>query len=279
MRKGAATTMIVAAAGVMAGALGTWMLGRAAGLEKPQEPTTHGEWVKIANAAGDSIRAYVAYPERKDKAPGVIVIHEIFGLSDWEPTVVDRLAGEGYVAIVPDLLSSRFGMTPSDPDSGRKLVAQLANEGIDADLDAAFNYLNKLPAVRKGDIATIGFCWGGGKSFQYATANPKLKAAVVCYGPAPDSTAIRSIKAKVLGVYGEDDARIDATLPDVARQMKSAGKSYSYDTYPGTGHGFMRPGRKGSDGPEVEKAWTRILDFYGATLGGKSTPHSAPPGY
>jgi carboxymethylenebutenolidase len=278
MRKGAATTMVVAAAGVLAGALGTWMVGRAADLGKPQQPTTHGEWVKLVNAAGDSIRAYVAYPERKDKAPGVIVIHEIFGLSDWEPTVVDRLAAEGYVAIVPDLLSSRFGMTPSDPDSGRKLVAQLANDGIDADLDAAFKYLNSLPAVRKGDIATIGFCWGGGKSFQYATANPKLKAAVVCYGPAPDSTAIRSIKAKVLGVYGEDDARIDATLPDVARQMKAAGKSYSYDTYPGTGHGFMRPGRKGSDGPEVEKAWARILGFYRSTLG-QGTSTSGPPSY
>jgi carboxymethylenebutenolidase len=278
MRKGAATTMIVAAAGVLAGALGTWMVGRAVGSGTPLQPTTHGEWVKIVNAAGDSIRAYVAYPERKDKAPGVIVIHEIFGLSEWEPTVVDRLAGEGYVAIVPDLLSSRFGMTPSDPDSGRKLVAQLADAGIDADLDAAFNYLNKLPAVRKGEIATIGFCWGGGKSFQYATANSKLKAAVVCYGPAPDSAAIRSIKAKVLGVYGEDDARIDASLPDVAREMKAAHKSFSYDTYPGTGHGFMRPGRKGSDGPEVEKAWTRILEFYRSSLGEKP-PTSRPPGY
>jgi carboxymethylenebutenolidase len=229
-------------------------------------PTTHGEWVKLANAAGDSLRAYVAYPERKDRAPAILVIHEIFGLSDWEPTVADRLAGAGYVAMVPDLLSSRFGVTPASPDSGRQLTALLSPEGVNADLDASYGYLNALPAVRRDDIATIGFCWGGGKSFRYATANPKLRAAVVCYGPAPDSALMGNIRATVLGVYGEDDARITAALPDVSRQMQGAGAAFRYDVYPGTGHGFLRPGRKGSDGEQVEKAWGRILEFYREAL-------------
>ena len=265
MRSGAVATSLVVVAGMVAGlAGGVALASRAPG--QMRGPTTHGEWVKFVNPGGDSIRAYVAYPERKDKAPVVIVIHEIFGLSEWEPTVVDRLAGAGYIAIAPDLLSSRFGMTPADPDSGRKLTAVLVPEQVDADLDAAHGYLNSLPAVRRDDIGSIGFCWGGGRSFRYATANPKLKAAVVCHGPPPDSTAIPKIGAKVLGVYGEDDARIDATLPDVARQMKAAGKSFSYDIYPGTGHGFLRPGRKGSDGPQVERAWTRILGFYKGVL-------------
>ncbi|HEY7027036.1 MAG TPA: dienelactone hydrolase family protein [Gemmatimonadales bacterium] len=264
MRSGWASTGAIAAAGLLAGLLGGWKL--ATGVSR-QMPTTHGEWVKFTNAGGDSIRAYVAYPERKDKAPGIIVIHEIFGLTDWEPTVADKLAGAGYVAVVPDLLSPRFGASPADPDSGRKLTALLAPDQVNGDLDAAYKYLGSLPSVRSDDIGTIGFCWGGGRSFGYATANPKLKAAVVCYGPPPDSTAIPRIGAKVLGVYGEDDARIDATLPDVDRQMKAAKKSYKYATYPGTGHGFLKPGRKGSDSPSVDKAWSDILGFYKDVLG------------
>ena len=228
--------------------------------------TTHGEWVKIARGA-DTIRAYLAYPERKSKAPAVIVIHEIFGLTNWEPTVVDRLAKAGFVAVVPDLLSSKHGVSPANPDSGRKLIAELEPERITADLDATYAWVNALPAVLRDRIGTIGFCWGGGQSFRYATNNPSLRAAVVCYGPAPDSAALRRIQAPVLGIYGEDDARINAALPDVVALMKSAGKTFTHELFPGTGHGFLKPGRQGSDGPQVERAWTRVLEFYRARLG------------
>lgn len=262
MRRGSISTLMVAVLGVVAGVAGAWTIHRAA--ESPsRQVTTHGEWVKIANAAGDSIRAYVAYPERKDKAPAIIVIHEIYGLTEWEPTVADRLAGAGYVAIVPDLLSPRFGVTPASTDSGRKLTALLDPTAVTADLDAVFGYLNTLPAVKKDEIGSIGFCWGGGKSFRYATTNPKLKAAVVCYGSAPDSAAYGGIKARVLGVYGEDDARINQALPDVERQMKAAKADFSYKIYPGTGHGFWKPGRKGNDTPALEDAWRDVLGFYG----------------
>jgi carboxymethylenebutenolidase len=233
---------------------------------RPSSPTTHGEWVYIKKGA-DSIRAYVAYPERKDKAPGVIVIHEIFGLTDWEPTVADRLAKEGFVAVLPDLLSSKYGRTPKNEDEGRKLVGDLEPERITADLDATYAYINSLPAVRKGDIGTIGFCWGGGQSFRYATNNPNLKAAVVAYGPAPDTASLRRIKAPILGIYGEDDARINAALPDVNAAMEQHGKTFTQEVYPGTGHGFLKPGRQGSDGPQPERAWKRILEFYRARLG------------
>src|SRR4030095_15149402 len=133
MRSGWASTGAIAAAGLLAGLLGGWKL--ATGVAR-QMPTTHGEWVKFTNGTGDSIRAYVAYPERSDKAPGIIVIHEIFGLTDWEPTVADKLAQDGFVAILPVLVSSRFGIPPASPDSGRKLVAQLEPERVTADLDA-----------------------------------------------------------------------------------------------------------------------------------------------
>jgi len=228
--------------------------------------TTHGEWVYIKRGR-DSVRAYVAYPERKTKAPAVIVIHEIFGLTDWEPKVADRLAKEGFVAILPDLLSSKYGITPANPDSGRKLVGQLEPERVTADLNAVYAYVNGLPSVSRDQIGVIGFCWGGGQSFRYATNNPKLRAVVVAYGPAPDTADLKKIKAPVLGIYGENDERINANLPDVTAAMQSAGKTFTSEVYPGTGHGFLKPGRQGSDGPQVEKAWARILEFYRARLG------------
>jgi carboxymethylenebutenolidase len=261
--RGAASYLLVAVLAAALGAAGAAVLRSRA----PLDPvTTHGEWVHIKNGA-DSIRAYVAYPERKTRAPAIIVIHEIFGLTDWEPTVADRLAREGYVAVLPDLLSSKYGKSPADADSGRKLVGELEPDRITSDLDAVYAYVNGLPAVFKDRIGTIGFCWGGGQSFRYATHNPNLRAAVVCYGPAPDTAAIRRIKAPILGVYGENDERITGSLPEVAGQMQSAGKTFTYDVYPGTGHGFLKRGRQGSDGPQVERAWTRILQFYRARLG------------
>jgi len=265
--RGFASYAAVALLAAMVGAAGMWLHASRRGTKPGLNPvTTHGEWVKIKKG-NEAIRAYVAYPERKTKAPAVIVIHEIFGLTDWEPTVADRLAKAGYVAIVPDLLSSKHGESPKDPDQGRKLVGDLEPERVTADLNATYDYVNGLPAVEKDHIGTIGFCWGGGQSFRYATNNPNLKAVVVAYGPPPDSAAIKRIKAPVLGVYGENDERIDATLPDVAAKMQSAGKTFNYEVYPGTGHGFLKPGRQGSDTPQVDRAWKRILEFYRARLG------------
>ena len=264
---GAASHLVIAALGIVAGAGTMWTVGRRV---RPDPVTSHGEWVYLRTAeSADSVRAYVAYPESRNKAPAVIVIHEIFGLTDWEPTVVDRLAKSGYVAIVPDLLSSKYGRSPADPDSGRKLVAELEPDRITHDLNAAFTYLNGLPAMRSGDVGVMGFCWGGTQTFRYATNNPNLRAAVVCYGQPPDTGALSRIKAPVLGVYGENDARIDETLPDIAARLKALRKSYTYEIYPGTGHGFLKPGRVGSDGPQPERAWGNILGFFRATLGGE----------
>lgn len=264
-RRGSASHASVALLLVAAG------LGVGVGGERPatndQRPvTTHGEWVWI-HRGPDSIRTYVAYPERRDKAPTMLVIHEIFGLTDWEPTVVDRLAAAGFIAALPDLLSPRFGITPPTADSARKLIALLAPDAITADLDAVAAYLDALPSARKGDQGAIGFCWGGGQTFRYATTNPRLKAAVVCYGPAADTAAMGRIQARVRGIYGENDARINASLPMVDSTMRRLGKQFDQTIYPGTGHGFLKPGRQGSDGPQVERAWGDILGFLRETLG------------
>ena len=276
-RRGAISSASVVVLAMLGGFAAVWLLRGGASTAPPRTPvadsargqdpvTTHGEWVYIKRGP-DSIRAYVAYPERKTKAPAVIVIHEIFGLTDWEQTAADRLAKEGFVTIAPDLLSSKHGRSPADPDAGRKLIGELEPERVTKDLDATYAYVNGLPAVARDQIGVIGFCWGGGQSFRYATNNPNLRAAVVAYGPAPDTADMKRIKSPVLGIYGENDERINANLPMVTAAMQSAGKTFTSEVYPGTGHGFLKPGRQGYDTPQREKAWQRILEFYRARLG------------
>jgi carboxymethylenebutenolidase len=224
-------------------------------------PDIHSEYVKILSGK-DTITAYLSYPERPQPAPAVIVIHEIFGQSDFIRQTTEQLAKDGFVAIAPDLLSRRGG-TPASQDSARKLIATLNPDTITMDLDAARNFLNQNKAVRAGEIGVIGFCWGGGQSFRYATNAAQLKAFVVCYGPAPNPGDMTKIKAKGLGVYAENDARIDAGLPDATAAMKAAGKDYPYTIYPGVGHGFLRTREK----PEVaDSAWSAIIRHFRANL-------------
>lgn len=226
----------------------------------------HGEWVTIKN--GDrSIQAFVVYPERKDKAPAVVVIHEIFGLTDWVRSVADQLAANGYIAIAPDLLSGmgpKGGGTSEFPDQTAAVdaIRKLNPDTVTADLNATADYVKKLPAAN-GKVAAAGFCWGGGQSFRFATNRPDLAAAFVFYGPPPDD--VTKIKAPVYGFYGGNDARIDATIPATQDAMKKAGKKYDPVTYDGAGHGFMRAGQdpagKEPDKKAHDDGWKRWLDL------------------
>ncbi|OLD96984.1 MAG: hypothetical protein AUG79_01405 [Gemmatimonadetes bacterium 13_1_20CM_4_69_16] len=217
----------------------------------------HAEYVKYLSGK-DTITGYLAYPERKDPAPAVVVIFEIFGMSDFVRQTTEQLARDGFVALAPDLLSRRGG-TPPSTDDARKLIAGLNPDTLTLDLDATVTYLKTLKAVRGDRIGVIGFCWGGGQSFRYATNNPALRAYVVCYGPAPDAAAIARIHAKGLGVYAENDARIDAGLTDVAAAVKQYAKDYRYTVYPGVGHGFLRSRER----PEVaDSAWRTVVRFF-----------------
>jgi carboxymethylenebutenolidase len=226
-----------------------------------KQPDLHSEWVKYVGKGGDTVSAYLVYPERPDPGPAVIVIHEIFGLSDWVRTVADSLAASGFVAIAPNLLTRRGGTT--NADSARLVIRDLPPDSITVDLDATQAYLQSLKAVRRDAIGVIGFCWGGSQSFRYATNNPGLRAAVVCYGGGPDSTSFSRIRAPVLGVYAENDARINAALPDIERGMAAAGKRYSKTIYPGTGHGFLRT-RLPAD--VAAGAWSDVIRFLKAEL-------------
>src|SRR5438445_5587120 len=197
-----------------AGAFAGLLLRLFAPLSAFGAPAIHAEYVKYLSGK-DTVTAYIAYPERPQPAPAVIVIHEIFGMSDFIRQTTEQLAKDGFVAIAPDLLSRRGG-TPATPDSARKLIATLNPDTLTLDLDATRAYLTTLKPVRTGDIGIIGFCWGGGQSFRYATNSPELKAFVVCYGPSPNAADLGKIRARGLGIYAENDARINAGLPDAA---------------------------------------------------------------
>lgn len=223
----------------------------------------HGEWVQIKHD-NRTVQAFVVYPEVKQKVPVIIVIHEIFGLSDWARTVADQLAANGYIAIAPDLLS---GMGPKGGVSSEfastqdavKGVGALNPDQVTADLNATADYAKKIPAGN-GKIAVAGFCWGGGQSFRFATNRKDLSAAFVFYGPGPKD--VSSITAPVYGFYAGEDGRIGATIPDTEAAMKAAGKKFDPVSYAGAGHGFMRAGEDPAneaaanatgDDPEIKK--------------------------
>lgn len=228
----------------------------------------HHEWVDVA-LSGDAgkLSLFVAFPERKDKAPVVLVIHEVYGLTDWLRAVADRLAADGFIAIAPDMLTGRGpggGGTEkfSSRDDVVRAVRELTPAQVTAALDAASRYGRALPAAT-GKLATIGFCWGGAQSFSHATVRAELDAAVVYYGTSPEPSALAALHAPVLGLYGEDDARVNATVGPAEARMKEMGKTFLTATYPGAGHGFLRAqdGRDGANLAAALKAWPATVEF------------------
>jgi carboxymethylenebutenolidase len=203
----------------------------------------HQEWVNIPSTQG-TVQAFIVYPQVSRKAPVVLMIHEIFGLTDWVRSMADDLAAQGYIVIAPDLLS---GTGPNnggssaypDQDARVKAVSMLNPDAVTAELNTAADYALKLPAA-SGKLAVIGFCWGGGQSFRFATNRRDLSAAYVFYGPPPKDLA--AISAPVYGFYAGDDARISSTVPATQTAMGAAGKKYEPVIYKGAGHGFMRMG-------------------------------------
>jgi carboxymethylenebutenolidase len=227
----------------------------------------HGEMVNVPMAGGPAIQTWIVYPERKDKAGVVLVIHEIYGLSDWVRGVADQLAREGFIAVVPDLIS---GMGPggggtdsvASRDDVVKLVRALTPEETKKRLDTVRDWAVALPAA-SGKYATIGFCWGGGQSFLYAASDPAPRGAVVYYGVAPDSLTLTRIKPPVVGFYGGDDERVDATIDPARKIMEKQHKKYEPHVYAGAGHGFLRAQsqRDGANLKAAQQAWPATIAF------------------
>ncbi len=230
------------------------------------------EWVSLKHD-GRSVESMVAYPQTKDKAPAMVVIHEIFGMTDWVENVADEFAEAGFIAVAPDLLS---GMAPNGgrtkdfpaPAAGSggfgpvgTAIGKLPPEQITADLNAVVDYCRSLKSCN-GKVCVVGFSWGGSQSFRFATNRKDLSAAFVFYGGGPGPETMASIQAPVYGFYAGTDTRINSSIPQTQEQMKAAGKFYEVVTYEGAAHGFMRsgeqPGATEADKKAREAAWTKL---------------------
>ena len=274
MSRGITRLALAAACIMMLASISAWASG-VPDLPPPEETakerlnasSRHGEFVKV-DVRGTPVRTWIVYPERKERSPVVVVIHEIFGLTDWIRAVADQLAAEGFVAVAPDLLSGKGpggGGTEAfaSRDDAVRAVSELPREEVNARLDAVRTWALARPAAARTS-ATVGFCWGGSTSFAWAVAQPALDAAVVCYGTAPaDLATLAAVKAPVLGLYGGKDARVDATLAATTARMKELGKTYEPHVFEGAGHGFLRAqgGEDGANLKAAKEAWPLMIAF------------------
>ncbi len=229
------------------------------GRDRLNSSPRHGEWVDIKSGA-PAVKAFVVYPERKDKAPAVLVIQEIFGLTDWLRSMCDELAENGVIAIAPDFLN---GQKFEDADGARKAISVVTEEEVKSVLNATADYALKIHACN-GTLAVCGFCRGGGWAFTYTNENPQLKAAYSFYGEPPASPEqVTNISCPVYGFYGENDERVNAAIPKAEDLMRAAGKRYEPVIYKGAGHGFMRsgeannPAMREADKKARDEAWAR----------------------
>ena len=230
----------------------------------------HLEWVELKHGAR-TVKAFVAYPEVKDKAPVIVLIHEIFGLSDWAMLMADQLAGAGYIVVAPDFLSGKGpsggGTASLDAGAIRTAMGELTPDGVDADLHAAVDYAKKIPAGN-GKVVVGGFCWGGAQTFRFVTKRTDIAAALVFYGNGPtDEADLKKINCPVYGFYGENDQRVNATIPEIEKIMKANGKTFEPIIYTGGGHGFMRagiqPGATEGNAKARAEGWKRVMAIMG----------------
>jgi carboxymethylenebutenolidase len=224
----------------------------------------HGEWVTVTSGPNDSTRAWVVYPQRSDKAPVVIVVHEIFGLTPWVRAVADQLAADGFIAVAPDFLTMKN--VPGTPAAGPErnaataAIRDVTPAEVNRRIDALARYAMALPAALPR-YGIVGYCWGGAASFAHAVHSPSLGAAVVYYGTSPATATLSAIRAPVLGLYAANDARVNATVPPADSAMKALGKQYVVHMFEGAGHGFLRQSNEANVAASL-KAWPLTIQFF-----------------
>ena len=232
-----------------------------------QNSPRHGEWVTVKTGPNDSVRAYLVYPERRERAPVVVVIHEIFGLSNWVRGVADQLAADGFIAIAPDLLTMKnLPQTAAGEPDGAAARAAIGSAGDPEHHRKArlvAEYAMNLPAAMK-KYGIVGYCWGGGFVWQHSLLYPDVAAGVSYYGTAPAPDALAKINTPILGLYGENDARVNATVPPADSAMKALKKTYEHKTFAGAGHGFLRQqdGQNGANLAATKEAWPATVAWF-----------------
>lgn len=238
--------------------------------ERLAASSRHAEWAMIPVEGGDSVRVWVVYPERSTNAPVVIVVHEIFGLTTWVRGVADQLAADGFIAIAPDYLTGKTSVAPDSltMDAGRALIRGLDPAEVVRRTTAAANYgMSRPAAVRRYGV--VGFCWGGGIVFEHAARTPALGAGVAYYGAPSQSTPLAATRAPLLALYGENDARVNASIAPTDSALRSSGHSFEYQVFPGASHGFLRQqaGAQGANLAASRAAWPRTVSFFRTHLG------------
>ena len=241
-----------------------------------------GEYVNVM-VDGKPMRTWVVHPTGNGKAPVVVVIMEIFGLSDWIRGVADQLAAEGFIAVAPDIVvgHGKDGGDTSSLSTQQEItqaVLRLPPDEIITKLKAAREWGLKDPRSN-GKSASVGYCFGGAQSFAFAVAEPNLNAAVVYYGQAPTdappaargtppgpyqvSDSVANVKAPIIGFYGGlmQDARIGNTVAPTEAKMKGLGKTYEPHIFDGAAHGFLRAqtGNDGANMKATEQAWPMTI--------------------
>ncbi len=238
------------------------------------------EWARVREAK-ETLNVWMVFPEREDDAPVVIVLHDKSGLTDWVCAVADQLAAEGFIAIVPDLLSGKapggYGSIAMGTETAAKLVASLSLDEVNRRLDAVVGHTgslkqrsvragikphNQVVPAPSGKIGVVGFGWGGAVSFQYAAAQPGLSVAVAYDGALPAASVLANLQAPVLGLYGGNDASVNGTIRDAEAELKKLGKQYEKEIYEGADHGFLRrPAGGGANEKASQQAWMRTVQF------------------
>lgn len=234
--------------------------------------TRHAEWAMVHVGSNDSVRVWIVYPERRTKAPVVVVVHEIFGLSTWIRGVADQLASDGFIAVAPDFLTGYTGSFHPDSfpvDSARATIRRLDASQIQSRIDAVARWAMALPAAT-ARYGIVGFCWGGSVVFNHAVHAPALSAGVAYYGAAPDPARLTTVRAPILGLYGENDERVNATIAPTDSAMRAMGKTYQPQIFPGAGHGFLRA-QEAASGANLEaarRAWPATIAWFRRYLEG-----------
>src|ERR1700678_2159989 len=214
----------------------------------------------------ETIGGFLAVPNKPGIYPGIIVVHEWWGLNDWVKQQAEKLAAQGYVALAVDLYR---GKVADNPDLAHELMRGVSPDRATRDLQAAYDLLASQPNVKKDRIGSIGWCMGGGYSLDTALAEPHLAATVINYGHlATEPSELKKINAPILGLFGGQDRGI---TPDDVRKFQQAmeqlGKKVEVKIYPDAGHAFENPNNKQGYRPEdAADAWQRTVDFLATTL-------------
>jgi carboxymethylenebutenolidase len=221
----------------------------------------------VSYKSGDeTVKALLYTPSGKGPFPGIIVIHEWWGLNDWVKEQASKLSDQGYVALAIDLYR---GKVADNPDLAHELARGLPEDRAARDLHAGFEYLSSQPNVKMDRIGAIGWCMGGGHALNIALREPALAADVVNYGHVvTDPEQLKKVAAAILGIFGGQDRGIP--LEDVKKfeqQLKQLGKKAEIIIYPDAGHGFENPNNKPAyRADDAANAWKHTVGFLASTL-------------